>query len=103
MEHTQMNVRLLVAAAAVTAFGIGGAQAQQPSPYGQTQQNDSVHGNTRASGSARTQKVHPKGSAKGTVGAAPGRGNVDAGASGSMNAPPPAGINGAPRPGGPMR
>ncbi|GEC16952.1 hypothetical protein [Nitrobacter winogradskyi] len=99
-----MNLRLLAAAAAVTAFGIAGAQAQQPSPYGQTQQNDSVRGSAGASGSAHTQKVHPRGSAKGTVGAAPGRGNVDAGAAGSMDAaPPPAGINGAPRPGGPMR
>ncbi|WP_244374895.1 hypothetical protein [Nitrobacter winogradskyi] len=101
-----MNLRLLAATAAVTAFGIAGAQAQQPSPYGQTQtqQNDSVRGSAGASGSPHTQKVHPRGSAKGTVGAAPGRGNVDAGAAGSMDAaPPPAGINGAPRPGGPMR
>ncbi len=98
-----MNVRLLVAAAAITAFGVAGAQAQQPSPYGQTQQNDRIHGNAGASGPAHTQKVHPKGSVKGTVGAAPGRSGVDAGAAGSVDAPPPAGMNGAPRPGGPMR
>jgi hypothetical protein len=97
-----MNVRLLVAATAITAFGIAGAQAQQPSPYGQAQQNDSVRGSAGASGSAHTQKVHPKGSAKGTVGAAPGRGGVDAGASGSVNAPP-ANINGSARTGGSMR
>lgn len=97
-----MNVRLLAAAAAITAFGIAGAQAQQPSPYGQTQQNDRIHGNAGASGPAHTQKVHPKGSAKGTVGAAPGRSGVDADTSGSANMPPPD-INGTPRPGGPMR
>lgn len=97
-----MNVRLLVAAAAITAFGVAGAQAQQTSPYGQAQQNDSVRGSAGASGSAHNQKVRPKGSAKGTVGSAPGRGGVDAGASGSVNAPPPD-INGAPRTGGPMR
>lgn len=101
-----MNVRLLVAAAALTAFGISGAQAQHPSqqplPNGQVQQNDGIRGNAGAAGSAHTQKVHPRGSAKGTVGAAPGRGGVDAGAAGSVDAPP-AGLNGAPRPGGPMR
>lgn len=97
-----MNVRLLVAAAAIAAFGITGAQAQQPSPYGQTQQNDSVRGSAGASGSAHTQKGHPKGSAKGTIGAAPGRGGVDAGAAGSANTPP-ANINGSSRTGGSMR
>lgn len=102
-----MNVRLLVAAAAVTAFGIAGAQAQQLSPQGQVQQgqvqqNDSMRGSAGASGSAHTPKVHPKGSAKGTVGAAPGRSGVDAGASGSANTPP-ANINGSARTGGSMR
>jgi hypothetical protein len=97
-----MNVRLLVAAAAITAFGVAGAQAQQVSPQGQVQQNDSIRGSTGASGSAHTQKVHPKGSAKGTVGAAPERSGVDAGASGSANTPP-ANINGSARTGGSMR
>jgi hypothetical protein len=94
-----MNVKLLVAAAAITAFGIAGAQAQS---YGQTPQNDSVRGSAGASGSAQTQKAHPKGSAKGTIGAAPGRSGVDAGASGSVNAPP-ANVNGSARTGGSMR
>jgi hypothetical protein len=99
-----MNVRLLVAAAAITAFGVAGvagAQAQQLSPQGQVQQNDSIRGSAGASGSAHTQKVHPKGSAKGTVGAAPGRSGVDAGASGSVDAPPA--NNGSARSGGSMR
>lgn len=99
-----MNVRLLVAAIAITVFGVAGAQAQQLSPQGQVQQNDSVRGSAGAAGSAHTQKVHPKGSAKGTVGAAPGRSGsgVDAGASGSVDAPP-ANVNGSARTGGSMR
>jgi hypothetical protein len=96
-----MNVRLLVAATAIAAFGIAGAQAQ-PSTQGQTQQNDSIRGNAGASGSAHTKKVHPKGSTNGTVGAATGRSGVNAEPSGSANTPP-AGANGNPRTGGSMR
>ncbi|GAB1715864.1 MAG: hypothetical protein NTAFB05_09060 [Nitrobacter sp.] len=96
-----MNVRLLVAAAAIAAFGIAGAQAQ-PVGHGQAQQHDSVRGSAGTSGSAHTQKIRPKGSASGTVGAAPGRGGVNAGTSGSENTPP-ANVNGNARTGGSIR
>jgi hypothetical protein len=96
-----MNVRLFAAAAAVAAFGISGAQAQ-PSTHGQAQQNDSVRGSAGASGSAHTQKVQPRGSANGTVGAAPERNGVNAGTSGSVNTPA-TGANGNARTGGSMR
>jgi hypothetical protein len=103
MELIQMNVRFLVAAAAIAAFGITGAQAQ-PSTHGQAKQNDSVRGSAGASGSAHTQKVQPRGSANGTVGAAPGRRGVNAGASGSANTPAAGGtVNGNTYPSGSMR
>jgi hypothetical protein len=81
-----MNVRLLIATAAIATFGIAGAQAQ-PSTHGQAQQNDSVRGSAGATGSAHTQKIQPRGSASGTVGAAPGRSGVNAGTSGSVKTP----------------
>jgi hypothetical protein len=98
-----MNVRLLVATAAIAAFGIAGAQAQAPT-YGHEQQNNSVRGGAGASGSAHTQKMQPRGSAKGTVGAAPGRRGVNAGASGSANTPAAGGtVHGNTYPSGSMR
>lgn len=96
-----MNVRLLVAAAAITAFGITGANAQ-PSTHGQAQQNDSIRGSAGTSGSAHTQRLQPRGSTNGTVGAAPGRGGADAGVAGSANTPA-GGVNSNTRSGGSMR
>ena len=78
-----MNVRLLATAAAIAAFGIAGAQAQQSATPGHTmQQNGSVNGTAGASGYTPGHKMQEKGSVKGSPGAsgyAPGHEMQDKG------------------------
>ena len=86
-----MNLKLLATAAAITAFAVTTAQAQQPTAPGQKmQQEGSVSGTHGASGAAPGQRMHENGSATGTVGAsgyAPGHAGADvkAGSGGSVN------------------
>ena len=72
----RMNLKFLATAAAIAAFTATGAQAQTTAPsqspnQGPSQgmgahQNDSMSGNSGATG----KRLHEKGSAKGTVGSA---------------------------------
>jgi hypothetical protein len=107
-ELIRMNVRLLATAAAIAAFGIAGAQAQQSATPGHTmQQNGSVNGTAGASGYTPGHKMQEKGSVKGTVGSsgyAPGRAGASAGTSGSVRTPAAgANVNGGAHAGGSMR
>jgi hypothetical protein len=103
-----MNVKLLATAAAIAAFGIVGAQAQQrTAPGQQMQQKGSVNGTTGASGYTPGHKMQEKGSVKGTVGAsgyAPGHAGAKAGTSGSVRTPAAgANVNGGAHVGGSVK